>query len=152
MCSAYVKDDLSFNRCEAGAIMLSFYTALRSSGYRNSKGLNLLYIQVAAFHCVAALSLPRKRNSSFYVEACAQMEDIIQCLIPFHAMTDSNAKRVTKLYEKKVMSLVACGLLFPLWMLGKPSIEWCLGWCQVLSYVIHILLCTEFFSGYGQDS
>ena len=50
--SGNAKQDLAFNQCEADIIMLSFYTALRASGYSDPIVIDAedtdLYIQAAA--------------------------------------------------------------------------------------------------------
>ena len=69
------RDDLGFNHCEADAIMLSFYSSLRSSGYIGHAVIDSEdtdgYVQATSdSHDIPVLSVLRKRIICFCVEVC----------------------------------------------------------------------------------
>ena len=72
--SGNVKDDLEFNQCEADTIILSLYTALRSSGYSDPVVIDTqdtdLYIQEAA----VSHDIPGQRYLFQEKEAAAFMQ------------------------------------------------------------------------------
>ena len=129
--SGNVKDDLSFNQCEADTIMLSFYAALRLSGYSNPVVIDAedtdMYIQAAAIsYDIPGIICIKKKKQLFFCRGMCTDEDIVKCLIPFHVMTGCDANRCfyghgkMLLYEKMAKSLEArslhlkCGKSLPL--------------------------------------
>ena len=78
--SGSVRQDLGFNQCEADTIMLSFYVALRASGYNDPVVIDAtdtdVYIQAAAVsHDIPGVICIKKKNL-FSAEACAQMRTL----------------------------------------------------------------------------
>ncbi len=80
---------MSFNQREADTILLSFYAALRSSGYSNPVVIDAedtdVYVQAAAIsHDFPGVICIKKKKELFFCRGMCSDEDIAKCLIPFH--------------------------------------------------------------------
>ena len=87
--SGNVCQDLGFNQCEADTIMLSFYVALRASGYYDPVVIDAtdtdVYIQAAAIsHDVPGVICIKKKDELLFCRGMCTNEDIPKCLIQFH--------------------------------------------------------------------
>ena len=126
-----IQQDLAFDQCEADTIILSFYTALRASGYNDPVIIDAadtdVYIQAAAIsHDVPGIICIKKKKELLFCRGMCADEDIAKCLIQFHVMTGCDANSCfyghgkSTLYDKMVKSvecrrlLSSCGERLPL--------------------------------------
>lgn len=84
--SGNVRQNLGFNQCEADTIMLSFYVALRASGYNDPVVIDAtdtdVYIQAAAVsHDVPGVICIKKKDELLFCRGMCTNEDIAKCLI-----------------------------------------------------------------------
>ena len=102
--------------------MLSFYAALRSSGYSNPVVIDAedtdVYIQAAAIsYDIPGIICVKKKRQFLFCRGMCTDGDIAKCLISFHVMTGCDANSCfyghgkTLLYEKMVKNLEARRLL-----------------------------------------
>ncbi len=123
--------NMGSSQCEADTIMLSCYTALRSSGHSDPVVIDAedtdVYIQAADIaHAVPGILCIKKRKQLFFCRGMCGDDDIAKCLIPFHVMTGCDANSCfyghgkQSLYAKMAAStearslLLMCGERFPL--------------------------------------
>ena len=142
-----VQHDLAFNQCEADTIILSFYTALRASGYSDPVVIDAadtdVYIQTAAIsHDVPGVIRIKKKKELFFCRGMCTDEDFAKCLIQFHVMTGCDANTCfygngkTTLYDKMAKSVEArrilskCGESLPL---NEDALN------ELVSYVIRFV-------------
>ena len=93
--SGYAEDSLSFSHGEADTIMLSIYSALRSSGYSNPAVIDAedtdVYIQDAAIsHEILGILCIKKKKQLFFCRGMCT-EGFAKCLMPFHVLTNCDA-------------------------------------------------------------
>lgn len=99
------RGDLSFNQCEADTIMLSFYAALRSSGYSNPVVIDAedtdVYIQAAAIsYDIPGIICVKKKRQFLFCRGMCTDGDIAKCLISFHVMTGCDANSASMVMAK----------------------------------------------------
>ncbi|CAB3976667.1 Hypothetical predicted protein [Paramuricea clavata] len=120
--SGSIQQDLAFDQCEADTIILSFYTALRASGYNDPVIIDAadtdVYIQAAAIsHDVPGIICIKKKKELLFCRGMCADEDIAKCLIQFHVMTGCDANSCfyghgkSTLYDKMVKSVECRRLL-----------------------------------------
>ncbi|MES9882370.1 MAG: hypothetical protein ABW185_15975 [Sedimenticola sp.] len=145
--SGEVEESLCFDQCEADTIMLSIYTALRSSGCSEPVVIDAedtdVYVQaVAISHDVPGILCMRKKKQLLFCRGMCADDDIAKCLIAFHVMTGCDANSCfyghgkISLYEKMMKCpeartlLSKCGDALPLTddVLGDLK-------CYVIRYV-----------------